>query len=231
MRLLICFRGDTTRIKNVEGFTLNIFDKIIHPLEQNNIGYDILFSTYNNNKTVLDEMSKSLQPLDTLYYTKSGQINTFLELVNFLKTNSQNTNIYDYIIILRFDIIYKIDIIKWDFFNKNGIICPFKEVSEQMFDIFKYYSDTIFIFSKEYVPKILRIVSSMVLSDFLHNGQTMHTLSNYLLHQNIPLNTLCTGYYQSNTNLNFGDKLCNPLYIMLHYKYEQPDKHLYLQYL
>jgi hypothetical protein len=225
MKLLLVFRGDYKQVDNPDFVCENIKKQIIRPLEQQDSSADIIFCTYNHDMPKLDAYISALNPMGILY-TNNGQVPNFKEALWFV---SDVHNDYDYIIFLRFDIIYKKSIRYWNVFKKEGLIMTFKEDSEQFFIRNSLYGDVIIIISKQsYTPIMKSLIgthdSHYVPLTCLHN---IYTIVKYF-HPEISIHTIVDGYYQSKTSLPAGDVRLNPLYIQVKYEYHGADRDQWL---
>jgi len=228
-KILIVFRGGYTRVTNVEHVCKNINTYIIEPLRSENYIPDIIFSTYNENLRKLDIYTRYLSPKKILFTNKyDNQVPNFKETLNNMKSIYSE---YSYIIFLRFEAIYKIPITKWNFYNKIGVILPFKEDSKEMFEKVQWYNDNIIIISNNYFQQCADIIIQAPTHLFTPGGGTLHNIPNILhrIDNTIPIHCLVDGFYQSNsiTYDNY-DEHVSPLYILVHYPYLGKDKYLFL---
>jgi hypothetical protein len=130
----------------------NIKTNILDDLQENGIEYEIVFVTYENEilskfqqfYNIKEENIIICKYTDRVDYV-CCQIDNFYEVSKYIKTNK---NQYDRFIILRFDIIYKIKITKWNNFYSNGIIVPNREPT---YDRTLFCNDVIFIVDNPYV--------------------------------------------------------------------------------
>ena len=235
MRYLIIFRGHHSLKENRKGIAHsgivdpkfvcnNIQRYILEPLKSNN-NVDIMFSTYNSNLENLKIFQSYLSPIKT-FFTNNGQIINFKETLGLL-SNIYDT--YDHIIFLRFDIIYKKNILEWNFFDKEGIIYPFKEESlEESHSLTRYYGDAIIIVSKSWFLNVSECIIKCHISEFIPEGGFHNTP--FLIQKSFPhikIHTIVEGYYQSYTGLELGNPRINPIFIQVRYNYYQSDKAYY----
>ena len=118
-----------------------------------------------------------------------------------------------------------------DIFNKEGIIFPYKEDSEEIFNSRRLYGDVIIIISKS---SFLLVVDSLVNSN-IQEYQPPNCLHNIgsIIQKKVPnmlIHTIVEGYYQSRTVLAVDDPRLNPIYIQVKYPYNGNDKHLYSEF-
>lgn len=223
-KLLIVFRGGYERVPDTEFVCENIKEYIFKPLSNNNIKYDVVFSTYNNDSQKLLIYKKNLMPIN-IFFTQNGQIINFKETLKNVKSLS---SYYNHVILLRFEAIYKISIFEWDFFNKNGVILPFKEDNEELFNKTGWYNDNIIIVSGIYFNKFCDIIYNAPYESFTPE-HTLHNIVNIIHNSDktIPVYCLISGYFQAN-NPNFvqDDKKLSPIYVLVHYPYHGKDKQL-----
>ena len=227
MKVLIVFRGGYTRI-HPSLLVKNIHDKVYTPLIKNKIEYTPVFYTYPTDTEILTVLKEGLGAKH-VHFTKEGQIENFIEAVNDISIRYSD---YDYIIFLRFEIIYKIDIMNWNIFNRSGLLFPFKENCITLFTATRQYSDIIIAISKEYISP-LTIVLNIVDRKEYTNTNSLHNLGFIVERKDIDIPVLCMfdGYYQSNTSLALGDDRLNQMFIMSHYKYNGADRKEFSEYL
>ena len=227
MKFLICFRGLSSRVENVTGICANLQDFILKLLAAANHEYAVYFFTHNIDPDKIKIFQDSLNP-KKIYLTNNGQIVNFLDALGTVATAIDET--YDYVIFLRFEMIYKKSILEWDFYGKKGIIVPYKEDNEQLFNQERYYGDVIIIISSEYVKQLFDIMRNVPFQ-FYSPPNCLHSINRFIANHNIPVSTLVEGYYQSNTALVYGDPRLNPFYIMTHKQYYQPDRANFAKYI
>jgi hypothetical protein len=227
MKILLAFRGGYSKIDPVL-LSKNIQDKIYTQLKENKIEYSTVFYTYPTDIEKLNILKENLFPFE-VNYTQDGQIINFKEAV---KDISIRYSTYDYIIFLRFEIVYKIDIMKWNIFTKSGIVFPFKENCVTLFMSTNQYSDIIIAISKEYIKPFSLVMDQAHISEYT-NTNTLHNLATIINRYDFDIPVLCMleGFYQSNTSLEGDDERLNPMFIMSHYKYKGCDKNEFIRYL
>jgi len=229
------FRGTFNKVEDPTKICINILKYIIEPLHSNNIDTDIIFCTYQTNLDKLKIYETYLKPIKIIY-TNNGQNINFKESLMFIKDIYDT---YDYIIFLRFDVIYKMNIIDWNISNKDGLILPFKEDSEHVFKTKNYYGDVIIIIHKLSYLNFLNafnLAFNNHLNDYIVCGGANIILHNLVsivqkYNPNTNINTIVDGYYQSNTGVPENDIRLSPIYIQVKYTYYGSDKSLYLEYL
>lgn len=227
MKVLLVFRGGYSKIDPVL-LSKNIQDKVYTPLRENGIEYSTLFYTYPTDSEKLNTLKEYLVPSE-VNYTEEGQIINFKEAVQDICKRHDS---YDYTIFLRFEIVYKLDIMKWNIFTQAGVMFPFKENCFALFSSTNQYSDIIIAISKEYI-KPLRSVLDQAHSTEYTNTNTLHNLGTIINRHDYDIPVLCMleGYYQSNTSLEADDERLNTMFIMLHYRYNGRDKKDFFEYL
>ena len=223
MKVLLVFRGDYNLVTDPTFVCNNIQKYITEPMKENNIGVDIIFCTYKSNLDKLKIYELSLKP-NKIYFTSNGQIINFKESLTLVKDMHC---LYDYVIFLRFDAIYKTDINKWNIFNREGVTLPFKEDSEGLFNSHGFYSDIIIIIHKLSFLDVVNSVTHAGLDMFPCN--TLHAIGTIIKKQysDIKINTILDGYYQSNTQYPSDDIRLSPLHILVKHPYSGSDKHLF----
>jgi len=226
MKVLLAFRGGFSRIQP-KYLCKNIRDKIFAPLEANGIDYTTVFFTNTYDASKCDALKEGLKP-ESIYMTQDGQLNNFNQAINTIVSTYTT---YDYIVFLRFELIYKIDILRWNIFQE-GFVVPYKENCPLVFSVSNLYSDTIICISKDYVERVKTVYSNFFMKEHLH-GESLHDFVTWLqlYDKSIPIHCMLDGFYQSNTGLEAGDDRINPLYIMSHFKYLAYDRDQYIEYL
>ena len=220
MSILIVFRGNCNRYDNIDLIVSNFIKKIKLPLTNNNYIVDIILSTYKNELNFLEKFKKYLEPIFiNLLDGQSTQKDLFFNTIKFIKNNCDYTK-YEKIIFLRFDIIYKVDILHWNIFDKKGIFFPFIEDSEEIYNITKYHSDIIIAVDEIYFDFLYKTMKEFIplcRSDgFPHFPyHILHNIGNLLNSKyTVPINYMFDGYYQSSTHptIAVGSKL-NPMFV------------------
>ena len=224
MKFLFVFRGGF-RKRNIEPELIcrNIHKNIFKPLLENNHEYDIVFQTYNFSE--LEIFKNNFKPLN-VYVTES---NTSTQIINF---NNALDNIkpiyenYDIIIFLRFEVIYKKNILEWDIFNNEGLTLPYKEDSEELFKSHEFYSDIVICITKKYFTDFYDIVNSKPTKFTIG---AIHEIGRVCKHK-IPINCIVDGYWQSSSGWKRDDRRLSPLFILTHhpYPYSQDEIKSYL---
>jgi len=217
MKILIVFRGGYTRVSNPQSVCNNIKNYIINPLINKNHLVNTVFYTYNTDPNKLNIYKENLKPIK-IAFTNDGQVVNFKELLTDLKSGIFLN--YDMIVILRFELIYMLNIIEWNILNKEGIILPFKEDKIETYQKERLYSDTIIIISSNY---FLKVVNAILEHEFIHNANkpgvlpSLHELG-ILFHDKfpeIPFSCIVNGYYHS-LSPALPVVLQNPIYIQVH---------------
>jgi len=227
MKILISFRGDYSTVLHPNAVCNNIKENIIQPLYTSGNEVDTLFFTYPSDIVKLGIYETSLKPIHTCF-TPYGQIINLKEAMSYIKDIYHT---YDYIIFLRFDIIYKMNINLWNIFNKEGITFTYKEDSESLFTTHQYYGDVIISISNKSFKDVYYAMICIPQRDFIL--QTLHNFGSIIQEAfpDIQILTIIDGYFQSNTGIPTGDSRLNPIYIQVKYPYNGPDKEKYIEYL
>jgi hypothetical protein len=229
MKFLIVFRGGYDRITDPGFLCRNVIKQIIEPLTQDGHTVETIFFTYNTDPAKLKIYSDNLHPKN-ISFTSSGQIINFKEALHGLKPIYSE---YDYILFFRFELIYKMNIMEWNLFDKEGVILPYKEACYERGTPGELYGDNIIIFTKKYFMQIVDLMLNPTWPYF-GNGinATLHNIGTHIKnnHPDIPLHCIVDGYYQSFSRLPPGDIRLNPLYIQMHYAigYNGTDADLWL---
>lgn len=227
MKILLVFRGGYTKIDPTL-LSKNIHDKVFNPLKENGIEYSTVFYTYPHDLDKLNTLREQLSPIQ-VQYTNEGQIINFKEAVRDISLRYSE---YEYIVFLRFEIVYKIHILQWNIFGQSGVIFPFKENCFTLFNATNQYSDIIIGISKEYLQQFWTVLDTADSSEYT-NTNTLHNLATIIQRHDydLPIKCMFEGFYQSNTSLERGDERLNPMFIMLHYRYCGSDIEEFNKYL
>lgn len=240
MKYLVIYRGKIGRFQDLELLYNNFINKIHNPLIINNNSVDIILTSYDNESYIMDKYKDKFKPIDThiMKYNNSTQVDNFIFVLSTLKNYYEN---YDRILILRYDICYKKNIMSWDIYNKKGIFFPYKEDSKELFKNHNYVSDTIILIDKEYFIPLFNTLNDIYplhisKTPILLNGHLQYPFLYTILHDiksileykniNIPINFLIEGYFQSNTEIPLNDIRLSPLYIMMHKNYYNNDTYM-----
>jgi hypothetical protein len=190
MKVCIIFRGETIRdypkaintFDNVE----NIKTYILDDLQDNEIEYEIVFVTYENEILSKFQQFYGVKEENIMHCEYISQVDNFNEVNKYVQ---KNKNQYDRFIILRFDIIYKIKITKWNNFYNNGIIVPNRD---KTYDSTLFCNDLIFIIDNTYVDIFNGAVEHMTsvkynMNKCLHYPSMPHYIGRYLVTNNLPI--------------------------------------------
>jgi hypothetical protein len=187
----IVFRGHNQRsrnnmsaLDNVRNWNKTIFDK----LKENNIEYDIFFITYNSE--ILSYLKEVLNPKkiilcsDEIKNQADSCQSQKQSLLDSIKLYTKSDIHYSKLIILRFDIIYKIPITEWNHFNDEGIILTNKDVH---WPSRKLYSDIVFIVDNKFIFTFAEAVENI--------RHLPHDVGKYLFENNKPLLVMYNTYH------------------------------------
>jgi len=202
MRYCIVFRGHNQRSKNNMSALDNIrnwYRTIFYKLKENNIEYDIFFITYDS------EILSGLNTKETILY--SDQIKNQSDscqpqkqsLLDSIKLYTESEIKYSKLIILRFDIIYKIPITEWNHFNDEGIILTNKDVH---WPSHKLYSDVVFIIDNKFIFTFAEAVENI--------RHLPHDVGKYLFENNKPLLLMYDTYHHMESHPLFV-RACNTI--------------------
>jgi hypothetical protein len=190
MKVCIIFRGETIRdyIKAINTFdnVENIKTNILDDLQENGIEYEIVFVTYENEILSKFQQFYGVKEENIIYCEYISQEDNFNEVNKYIQ---KNKNQYDRFIILRFDIIYKIKITKWNNFYNNGITVPNRDST---YDSTLFCNDIIFIVDNSYVDIFNGAVEHMMsvkynMNKCLHYTSMPHYIGRYLVTNNLPI--------------------------------------------
>jgi hypothetical protein len=185
MKICIIFRGENVRPnvhldKNVENWKTTIFNNIIN----NNYDPYITFITYDSN--MLDYLKKEINPNEVILYPYRNNDDGQSQIYNFEKVNDYiqiNKNKFDRFVILRFDIIYNINITRWNCWTETGIILPSKDIT---WNSTLLYNDLVFIIDKDYdifneaVKYMMNLNNIPKHMRYSHHDSTPHNIGQYL---------------------------------------------------
>lgn len=208
MKVCIIFRGENER--NYEGYVNacnyveNWKKTLFNDLEENGYDYDIVFVTYESN--ILNELKAKINPKEIIICEKEGssQHTNFNIATQYI---IKNRDIYERFVVLRFDIIYKLNVTKWNSWDKKGIIILNKDSS---WNHTKFYNDIIFIVDNTEIDNFRKGVEYMMNIDSIpvnlrisHHRAMPHHIGQYLYINNIEFITMYDISY---------DGLSHPLY-------------------
>jgi hypothetical protein len=227
MKYLIVFRGECDRVShnNLELFFNNIKLKILNPLISSNKSYDIILSTYSNSKNI-SQLSALFKPIKiiTMDYINSNQEKQFIYTLKNILEYEQS---YDMVLILRFDIIYKLGIQHWSTFNNMGFYVAFKENDSMLYESTRYNNDTIIVFNSNLLKDIYNTLFKCLNDDptKYFPGHTLHNLESIFKEKNPIINFyhFTDEYYNSMTANRPPGSRVNPYYIMFERPYFQND--------
>ncbi len=222
MNILIIFRGGYDRVKTPHSISNNIIKYIIEPLHSQGYNVETKFCTYDYDLNKLQVFKDKLHP-SKIHCVRNGQYNNFKDALHITR---DIYNKYDYIIFLRFEIIYKTNIIDWNIFNKEGMIFPYKEDCDTWYKRSILYGDCILIFSKQYYIHIINVLLLTDNSEFMGLHNIEHIVHSKI--PTIPMHCILSGQYNSNTGLPKNDPALSPLYIGTCWQYNNNDLDLYL---
>ena len=228
MKFLIVMGGHCNRFKNIKYIYDNYFLKIKNPLLENGHTIDCMFNTYNGDDEYFEKFKELYNPIKTFRMDphKYQFVNFYYGMINI----QQFVKDYDKIIFLRFDICYKINIMKWNIFNDKGIFFTFKESSHRTYENVYGICDVVIIIDTEYFNKVYESIHEYVQYYFFGNKlvekipseywitNVLHCFKIILLEKygTFPIYYIIDGCYLSPTFINSDvtlDKL-NPLYII-----------------
>ena len=211
MKICILFRGEIER--NCHGISnpcihyTNWQKNIFTDLSNSGYNFDIIFITYPCNS--IDILKDKLHPKEIILlpFENSSQINTFSKTNDYIQTHQSE---YDRFIILRFDIIYKLNITQWNHWNSTNIILPNKDIT---WNETKFYNDILFIidtpkvedFDKA-VQYMLSINNTPIQKRFCYHMGMPHHIGQYLYIHRIPFELMYDTILEGTKN--------HPLYIL-----------------
>ena len=146
MKILLVFRGENKKISggkfcDVRKCIPNNKVRIIDSLR--NMGHivDIMFVTYYSE--YLQDFVEAYNPqkVFTMNYENSSQILNFKFLLENIESYACE---YDRILVLRFDYLFKKNIEDWNEWQKEGMMFPWKDVNEELYNQRKYTMDGFF---------------------------------------------------------------------------------------
>jgi len=232
MKFLIVMRGHCNRFENIQYIYDNYLLKIKNPLLDNGHTIHCMFNTYNGDDKYFEKFKKLYNPIKTfrMDLCKYQYLNFYYGMINiqpFVKD-------YDKIIFLRFDICYKINIMKWNIFNDKGIGFTFKEAGDaEQYKYNKWISDIVTVIDNEYYDQIYECMHESIQFHEFNNKiseniplnfdiyGTLHLFGNVLLfkYPRFPIYFIIDGYYNSGTYPLWTGDLLQPLFICISKSY------------
>ena len=229
MKFLVVMRGNCNRFKNIKYIYNNYFLKIKNPLLENGHTIDCMFNTYNGDDEYFEKFKELYNPIKTFRMDphKYQFVNFYYGMINI----QQFVKDYDKIIFLRFDICYKINIMKWNIFNDKGIGFTFKEDAYPGYKSRGCIGDVVIIIDNEYFDKVYDAIHESIQYYHFNNkisenipfgfsvDGTLHSFHTVLLfkYKTFPVYYIIDEYYHSATHpvWYMTNELLNPLYIMM----------------
>ena len=229
MKFLVVMRGSCNRFENIRYIYDNYLLKIKNPLLDNGHTIDCMFNTYNGDDKYFEKFKKLYNPIkvfrmDTCKYQYLNFYYGMINIQPFVKD-------YDKIVFLRFDICYKINIMKWNIFNDKGIFFTFKDYNDEYFKKMNTHGDCIIVIDNIYFDQVYEAIHESIqyyefnnkISEHIPFGfdvdGTLHHFSNILLckYNKFPIYYVIDGYYISSTFYKWfiTNEVLNPLYIMM----------------
>jgi hypothetical protein len=227
MKVLIVFRGENKRFSgerfhDVRMCIPNNKVRLIDSLRNKGYTVDTMLVTYASE--YLNDFVESYKPKKVFImdYENSSQHLNFKYL---LESIEPYVNEYDRILVLRFDFLFKKNIEDWNEWQKEGIMFPWKDVSEEIYNQRKYTMDGFFCLDPKWFSEFKQIYDSTYMG-WLGVTNGLHFLTTELEKTNIPFYFMegdkC---YTSNTSLP--DPIHNnPYYINYLYTYHFDDYYL-----
>lgn len=200
-RILIIYRGHCDRVA-ADPIYRNFLVKIKGPLERAGVEIDSLMMYHEGQRTA--EAWKALwNPKEAhsipLEHCKK-QANTLHWCLNYLQGWSE-VGAYDWILFLRFDVLYRVSILNWNLLNQSaGVVVPFREATDEPWAQKRYVSDVVIAISPSYLKKYLTAYEKALarFDHYFFHG-TLHEQVKILEGTDIPLGFMFEGLYQSNT--------------------------------
>lgn len=207
--------------------------------------HDIRFCIPNNKVRLLDSL-KQMGHTVTVYFVTypSEHLQNFIEAYTPEKVflmeyegSSQHLNFkyllecveplaseFDRILVFRFDFLFKKNISHWNDWMKDGIMFPWKDVSEEIYNERKYTMDGFFCLDPKLFSDFKKMYDTTYKNYYgITNG--LHFLTTELEKTDIPFYFMESGCYESNTSLpTLGHK--NPYCINFLYNYYHDDIYL-----
>jgi len=184
MKICFLFRGENERNNsrgymnscyNIENWSKTLFDDV---LAAGHI-YDIVFHTYESN--CLEMLTSLVHPT---YVELHPSISQTANCKNVAKWLREHADEYDRVVIIRFDILYRIPITQWPQWNSKGILLVNRD--KHWYDE-RICSDFIFIADKEYVQDLAKGLE--------YTRRQAHQVSQYFYRNDIPFQLMYTNYY------------------------------------
>lgn len=233
MRILVVFRGENKRWNNgrwhdVRMCIPNNKVRLINSLRSKGYIVDIIFCTYDSE--YLNSYVDSYNPLHVykMPYEGSSQHINF----NFVLDSCLNHyNMYNKIIILRFDLLFKKNITEWPMWDKAGIMFPWKDHTLEAYNQRKYCQEVIISIDTQYFKEFKTLYQNEY-TKWKDITWGLHFLTTILdKHASIPFFFMEGDIaYESNTyvpkNDHTGHNKKNPYLINAIYDYALDDRYL-----
>ena len=222
-RILVVFRGENKRFCN------NTFNDTRYCIPNNKfrlidglkrLGYevDVMFVTYTSE--YIQDFVNGYEPKKVFLMDYEGS-SQHLNFKFLLESIEPFVNDYERILVFRFDFLFKKNIEEWGDWEKEGIMFPWKDVSEQIYNERKYTMDGFFCLDPKWFLKFKQMYDS-VYKNWLGVTNGLHFLTTELDKTDIPFYFMEKECYESNTSLpSLGHK--NPYCINFLYKYYHDD--------
>ena len=160
---------------NIENWSKTLFNDV---LAAGHI-YDIVFHTYESN--CLEMLTSLLLPKYVELHLSISQTANCKNVAKWLREHADE---YDRVVIIRFDILYRIPITQWPQWNSKGILLVNRD--KHWYDE-RICSDFIFIADKEYVQDLAKGLE--------YTRRQAHQVSQYFYRNDIPFQLMYTSYY------------------------------------
>lgn len=210
MKVLLIFRGENQRYRNsphqpgysglikatdcIYNWKYTLFDD----LRNSAIDFDSIFVTYES--PILQNLIDEIRPIRVITDGPPAQIGHLKTISDLLLEEKSN---YDRIVILRFDLQYRIRITKWPKWDKTGVFLASRDVN---WDQNRCYHDFLFMVDSHAVKHLSDAILDAITGDVYHNK-----IGSYLYHNNIPFELM----HQHGYHL-----LDHPLYALKHFEAE-----------
>ena len=223
MKVLVLFRGENKRycgetFYDVRSCIPNNKFRLLDGLTRMGYDYDTMFVTYCSE--YLQGFVDAYKPkhVFTMDYDNSSQHLNFKFLLDSVEPYVKE---YDRILVFRFDFLFKKNIEDWNEWQKEGIMFPWKDVSDEIYEERKYTMDGFFCLDPKWFNEFKQMYDSNY-KNWLGVTNGLHFLTTELEKTHIPFYFMEKECYESNTSLSApGHK--NPYCINSLYKYYHAD--------
>jgi|APCry1669191674_1035369.scaffolds.fasta_scaffold14610_2 hypothetical protein len=223
MKVLVVFRGENKRLsggtfRDIRMCIPNNKFRIIDSLKRMGYEVDIMFVTYSSE--YLQEFVEAYKPKEVFLMDYEGS-SQHLNFKFLLESIEPYTKMYERILVFRFDFLFKKNIEDWGEWRKEGIMFPWKDVSEEIYKERQYTMDGFFCLDPKCFSEFKNMYDSTY-KNWLGVTNGLHFLTTELEKTKIPFYFMEKECWESNSSLpSMGHK--NPYCINSLYNYYHDD--------